>query len=228
MDLFFAFLGKKNAKNIRLAVMDMWKAFRNSTHCHAPQAAILFDKFHVVRHLSDALDVVRRSEYKRVTGDDRGFIKGQRYVLLSRSENLTDYGRANLERLLHANARLNIAYLLREQFEQLWDYADAADMRAFFSTHGAASCADKTSALMKSSPPWSINIGTASPPTASRPTKSRLASSKASITKSASSNAAPMACATRNTSNSKSSPQACPRCKIPQKSPTKKREEPDQ
>ena len=35
-------------------------------------------------------------------------------------------------RLLHANARLNIAYLLREQFEQLWDYADAADMRAFF------------------------------------------------------------------------------------------------
>ena len=39
--------------------------------------------------------------------------------------------------------------------------------------------------------------------------------------------AAPMACATRNTSNSKSSPQACPHCKIPQKSPTKKREEPD-
>ena len=132
MDLFFAFLGKKNAKNIRLAVMDMWKAFRNSTHCHAPQAVILFDKFHVVRHLSDALDVVRRSEYKRATGDDRGFIKGQRYVLLSRRENLTDDGRANLERLLHANARLNIAYLLREQFEQLWDYADAADMRAFF------------------------------------------------------------------------------------------------
>jgi transposase len=132
MDLFFAFLGKKNAKKIRLAVMDMWKAFRNSTRRHAPQAAILFDKFHIVKHLSDALDVARRSEYKRVTGEDRSFIKGQRYVLLSRRENLTDDGRTNLERLLHANTRLNIAYLLREQFEQLWDYASAADMRTFF------------------------------------------------------------------------------------------------
>jgi transposase len=132
MDLFFAFLGKENSQKIRLAVMDMWKPFRKSTQAHAPQAAILFDKFHIVKHLSDALDEVRRSEYKRVTGDDRSFIKGQRYVLLSRRENLTDDRRKNLERLLQANARLNIAYLLREQFEQLWDYANADDMRAFF------------------------------------------------------------------------------------------------
>jgi transposase len=132
MDVFYASLGKENAGKIRLAVMDMWKAFRNSTKKNAPQAAILFDKFHVVKHLSDALDHIRRSEYKRVTGDDRSFIKGQRYVLLSRRENLTDDKRKNLERLLQANARLNVAYLLREQFEQLWDYADAGDARAFF------------------------------------------------------------------------------------------------
>jgi transposase len=132
MDLFYGFLGKKAAENIGFAVMDMWKAFRTATRRQAPQAAILFDKFHIVRHLSDALDKVRRSEYKRVAADDRRFIKGQRYVLLSRRENLTDDGRHNLERLLHANARLNIAYLLREQFEQLWDYASADDMRAFF------------------------------------------------------------------------------------------------
>ena len=132
MDLFYAFLGKEPAKKIRLAVMDMWKAFRNSTQKNAPQAAILFDKFHIVKHLSDALDDIRRSEYKRVTGDDRSFIKGQRYVLLSRRENLTDDKRKNLERLLQANARLNVAYLLREQFEQLWDYVEVADARAFF------------------------------------------------------------------------------------------------
>jgi len=132
MDLFFAFLGKKNNKLIRVAVMDMWPPFRKSTLRHAPHAAILFDKFHIVKHLSDALDAVRRSEYKRVVGDDRSFIKGQRYVLLSRRENLSDDGRKNLERLLVANARLNVAYLLREQFEQLWDYASADGMRAFF------------------------------------------------------------------------------------------------
>lgn len=132
MDMFYAFLGKENAGNIRLAVMDMWKPFRESTQRHAPQAAIIFDKFHILRHLSDALDAVRRSEYKRLAGDERGFIKGQRYVLLSRRENLSDDGRKNLEKLLNVNARLNIAYLLREQFEQLWGYTDAAEARAFF------------------------------------------------------------------------------------------------
>ena len=132
MDLFYAFLGKKNAKKIRLAVMDMWKPFRHSTQRHAPKADILFDKFHILSHLSDALDDVRRSEYKRVTGDQRTFIKGQRYVLLSRRENLTGDGRKNLHLLLKANKRLNVAYLLREQFGQLWDYNNATWARKFF------------------------------------------------------------------------------------------------
>ena len=44
MDEFFTWLGAKKSAGIRLAVMDMWKAFRNSTITHAPQASILFDK----------------------------------------------------------------------------------------------------------------------------------------------------------------------------------------
>ena len=61
MDEFYQWLGSSKSKKIRLAVMDMWKAFRNSTLKpeHAPQAAILFDKFHVMRHLGEALDTVR-------------------------------------------------------------------------------------------------------------------------------------------------------------------------
>ena len=106
MDLFYAFLGKENAEKIKFAVMDMWKPFRKSTQRTRRKAAILFDKFHIVKHLGDALDDVRRSEYKRVTGEERSFIKGQRYVLFSRRENLTRRRRKNLERLLQANARL--------------------------------------------------------------------------------------------------------------------------
>ena len=49
---FNRFLGEKPAKRVRLAVMDMWKPFRNSTATNAPQAAILFDKFHIIRHLA--------------------------------------------------------------------------------------------------------------------------------------------------------------------------------
>ncbi len=78
MDQFYAALGKENAQKIRLAVMDMWKPFRTSTQNHAPQAAVLFDKFHILRHLGEALDKVRKSEYARITGPKRKFIKGQK------------------------------------------------------------------------------------------------------------------------------------------------------
>ncbi|MCP2802752.1 transposase, partial [Salmonella enterica subsp. enterica serovar Typhimurium] len=47
MAQFYAWLGEKKSRQIRLALMDMWKPFRNATQVHAPQAAILFDKFHV-------------------------------------------------------------------------------------------------------------------------------------------------------------------------------------
>ncbi len=130
--MFFKELGLPACKQIQLAVMDMWKAFSKSTRKNAPQASILFDKFHVLRHLGEALDLVRRSEYARLSGKDRQFIKGQKYTLLSNRENLNSSGRANLRRLLKANKRLNTAYLLKESFEQLWDYQNETWARRFF------------------------------------------------------------------------------------------------
>jgi transposase len=111
MDEFYQWLGPSKSKKIRLAVMDMWKAFRNSTLKpeHAPQAAILFDKFHVLRHLGEALDAVRKTEYSWLTGTGRRFIKGQKYTLLSHRESLTTDGRRSLKLLLKANKRLSTA-----------------------------------------------------------------------------------------------------------------------
>ena len=132
MDEFFTWLGPKKSRRIQLAVMDMWKAFRNSTGRHAPQASILFDKFHIMRHLGDALDTVRKREYTRLSGKHRRFIKGQKYTLLSHRENLTLDGRRALKQLLAANKRLNTAYLLKESFGQLWDYRREGWARRFF------------------------------------------------------------------------------------------------
>ena len=132
LDQFFATLGAQKTARIQLAVMDMWRPFRNSLERNAPHASIVFDKFHVLRHLGDALDEVRRSEYRRLSGNDRAFIKGQRYTLLSRWENLSRDGRQSLKKLLAANKRLNTAYVLKEQFGQLWDYQREGWARAFF------------------------------------------------------------------------------------------------
>jgi len=132
MHEFYAFLGEKSSQELRLAVMDMWKAFRNSTRRHAPQAAILFDKFHVLRHLGEALDKVRKHEYARLSGKGRKFIKGKKYMLLPNRENLNNDGRQSLKLLLTANKRLNTAYLLKESFGQMWSYTSETWARKFF------------------------------------------------------------------------------------------------
>ena len=138
MDQFFAWLGPRKSGRIQLAVMDMWKAFGNSTRRNAPGAKILFDKFHVLRHLGNALDQVRKREYARLTGKDRRFIKGQKYTLLAHREHLTLEGRQALKLLLAANQRLNTAYLLKESFGQLWDYRREGWARRFFEQWRAA------------------------------------------------------------------------------------------
>lgn len=131
MRLFYEELGARKRKGIYLAVMDMWKPFRNAAKTHIPQARILFDKFHVMTHLGKALDEVRKSEYARLTGKNRQFIKGQKYTLLSNRENLTLEGRRALAKLLKANHRLNVAYLLKESFDQLWTYEREGWARRF-------------------------------------------------------------------------------------------------
>jgi len=134
---FYQWLGRKRGR-IGLAVMDMWKPFRNATAVSAPQAAILFDKFHILRHLGEALDQVRKKEYARLSGKERRYIKGQKYTLLSRKENLTLEGRQALKLLLRANKRLNTAYLLKESFGQLWSYEQEGWARRFFDNWRAA------------------------------------------------------------------------------------------
>lgn len=132
MKEFYDWLGARKTKKIRLIVMDMWKPFRKVAKEEAPQAAILFDKFHIMKHLGESLDKVRKTEYARLEGGERTFIKGQKYNLLAHPENLTAKGRKALKALLAANKRLNTAYILKETFGQLWDYKSEAWARRFF------------------------------------------------------------------------------------------------
>jgi transposase len=138
LDQFYQWLGPDRRPAVSLAVMDMWKAFALSTQKQAPAAAILYDKFHVLRHLSRALDRVRKQEYARLAGQDRSYIKGQKYTLLSKRENLSLDGRRALKKLLAANQRLYTAYVLKESFDQLWEYRSEVWARRFFDHWKAA------------------------------------------------------------------------------------------
>ncbi len=129
---FYKALGRRRSRKIDLAVMDMWPPFRTATARHAPQARVIYDKFHILSHLGMAMEKLRRMEYRRANEKERKFIKGQRYTLLSHRENLNAKGRRSLALLLKANKCLHKAYLLKEMFGQLWDFSDPLEAREFF------------------------------------------------------------------------------------------------
>ena len=134
LNKFWKWFGKKRARLITHAVMDMWRPFRNSflSHSPLPHVQIIYDKFHVIRHLLEALNKVRKSELKKATGRLKGLLPGKKFILLSRHANVRGKARDALNQLLSLNKRLLKAYLLKESFEHLWSYTSKTWALKFF------------------------------------------------------------------------------------------------
>jgi len=130
---FWKWFGKERSRNITHAVMDMWKGFIRSFQSQCPLATIIYDKFHIIRHLLAALNKVRQQEFRRAGGRFRGLLAGKKFILLSRQVHVRGKAREALTMLLRANRRLLKAYLLKENFDHLWTYTSKTWARKFFS-----------------------------------------------------------------------------------------------
>ena len=122
---FFTELGAERAARIEHITIDMSAAFLKAIEAHVPHAEVVFDRFHVQRLVSDAVDDVRRSEVSRA-GDRAAFVKGSRFALLKNPWNLTRRERQTLAALQRTNKRLYRAYLLKEALGQALDYRQPA------------------------------------------------------------------------------------------------------
>src|SRR6266702_2235524 len=132
LDRFFVeALPPARRRAVRAVCVDMWEPFRLSLQEHLPHARIVYDKFHVLRHASEALDETRRAEFFRQGADARGLIRGKRWLLLRRWANLDWEERQTLRDLFALNRRLAKAYLLKEQLAQLWSYTYEGAARRF-------------------------------------------------------------------------------------------------
>ena len=65
---FWSWFGKERVQEVTHAVMDMWPAFKKSFLAHCPKGKVIDDKFHVIRHLLEAVNEVRKQELKRLGG----------------------------------------------------------------------------------------------------------------------------------------------------------------
>lgn len=121
---FFQTLGVDRCFNIKAATIDMAAGYEKAIKEWLPQADLVFDRFHVQKLASDALDEVRRSIVRELHGapEEAKDVKGTRFVLLKKPEDLSPSEKFKLSQVQETNQRLYRAYLLKETLGQALDY----------------------------------------------------------------------------------------------------------
>lgn len=120
LERFFRYLGPEHCADIEAVAVDRWKPFRKAIKKHCPQAAIIYDKFHIIGDCNDAVDAVRKRLMRAVDPDLRGRIKHSRWAILKAPENLSERQRERLKEVERHNRPLYRAYLLKEEFRQIY------------------------------------------------------------------------------------------------------------
>jgi transposase len=122
LEQFFAEWGEEKSKRIECICCDMWEPYVEVVKEKAKDALLVFDKFHIIQHLSKAVDQVRREEAQELKEENPELLKNTRYIYLKNPWNLTPKQRERLGFLEKLNLRTNRAYLLKEAFREFWSY----------------------------------------------------------------------------------------------------------
>lgn len=128
---FFQLLGPKRAAKIEVITMDMSAGFLKAIKEYAPNADIVFDRFHVVKLLLDAIDEIRRNEWRNSSGEPKEALKKTRHALFRNPKHRTPKDDEAIARVNSTNGRLSRAYQLRVDFEDFWDIPDEEKARSF-------------------------------------------------------------------------------------------------
>jgi transposase len=114
--------------------MDMWDPYINATKAYVPGAdnKIVFDRFHVMRHVIDAVDQVRKIEHRFLKESGEQTLKGTKYLWLYSQENIPDWRKEQFEQLRDKDLRVCRAWAIKENLRHMWNYRYAAYMRRYF------------------------------------------------------------------------------------------------
>ena len=109
----------------------MWPAFETSAEVHVPQAEIVHDRFHISKHLNEAVDKIRRQEHKALLMEGDETLKGTKQLWLYNPENISDEQWAQFELLRDMELKTSKGWAIREQFRWFWEYTYAGNARRF-------------------------------------------------------------------------------------------------
>ena len=114
--------------------MDMWEPYIQATVARVPDAAkkIVFDRFHVMGHVSKAVDTVRKQEHRELMESGDETLKGSKYLWLYSRENVPSPRRNEFNALKRQELKVGRAWAIKEALRRLWQYVYPASGRKFW------------------------------------------------------------------------------------------------
>jgi transposase len=134
LDGFWSTLTAGQREGIEAIAMDMWEPYIQSTQAALPAAEtkIVFDKFHVAKHLHEAVDRVRKGEHRILKQSNDTRLTGTKYLWLMRPKAMTPAQRTTFRALQHTDLKVARAWTLKERFRHFWDYTYQGVAQKFF------------------------------------------------------------------------------------------------
>ena len=134
LDAYYESLNESDLSKISAVSMDMWDPYISSTLENVPDAhgKIVFDRFHVMRHVNEAVDSVRKEENRDLVKRGIMDLKGSRYIWLYSQENLPDKYRERYNALKSSDLKTGKAYSMKENIRNLWNCGSGEDAREYW------------------------------------------------------------------------------------------------
>ena len=134
LDRFWATCTPEQLGSIEAVAMDMWEPYIQSVGAHVPQGAgkVVFDKFHIVKHLHEAVDKVRRTEHRWLLRQDDKRLTGTKYLWLRRPRDFSPEQRRTFRQLVGSDLKVGRAWALKERFRHFWEYTYLTAAQTFF------------------------------------------------------------------------------------------------
>ncbi|MFZ1689104.1 MAG: ISL3 family transposase [Flavobacteriales bacterium] len=146
---FFDELGLERTAKLQVVAMDMSGGYRSAVLERAKNAEIIYDRFHIVKLLLEAVDGVRRDECRSLEGEDRKELKHTRFALLRNPKHLKPKDKLAIARVQATNKHLTRAYELRVDFEEFWKIKDEEKGRKFLMSWTRSALLSRLAPLQK-------------------------------------------------------------------------------
>ena len=131
---YYGQFSKEELAGIKAIAMDMWDPYIAATKELVPDAEkkIVFDRFHVMKQVTDALDKIRRQEHKVLMAKGEECLKGTKHLWLMNEEKIPDWRKAEFDEIRKMKLKTGRGWAIKESLRGFWDYTYPKNAEKYF------------------------------------------------------------------------------------------------